>query len=417
MDKLIFEIREKKNFDIDSIRKDFPILSRQVYGKRLVYFDNAATTQKPVPVLNTINSFYSHVNANIHRGVHYLSDSATREYECARRIVKEFINAKYEEEIIYTRGATESVNLVASTYGRKFLKEGDEILITEMEHHSNIVPWQILCQEKGCKLKIIPMNDKGELILEEFDRLLNEKTKLVSVVHVSNSLGTINDVEYILKKAKDAGAVTLLDVAQSIQHFHIDVQHLDCDYLVFSGHKIYAPTGIGVLYGKKELLNNMPPYQGGGDMIRSVSFEKTTYNDLPWKFEAGTQNIAGAIGLGSAIRYLQTIGFEEIIKYENELLKYATERVSEIPELKIIGTASKKSSVLSFVLENIHPHDIGTLLDRDGIAIRTGHHCTEPVMRHFGIPATSRASFVFYNTKEEIDIFVDAVKQVVKMFN
>ncbi len=417
MDKLIFEITEKKIFDIDNIRKDFPILSRTVYGKPLIYFDNAATTQKPEPVLNTLNTYYSHVNSNIHRGVHYLSDSATTEYECARRIVKEFINAEYEEEIIYTRGTTESINLVAATFGRKFLKEGDEILISAMEHHSNIVPWQILCEEKGCKLRMIPMDDNGVLLLNEFDKLLNEKTKFVSLVHVSNSLGTINDIDYILQKAKAVGAKTLVDAAQSIQHLHIDVRKLDCDFLAFSGHKIYAPTGIGVLYGKKKLLNEMPPYQGGGDMIRSVSFEKTTYNDLPWKFEAGTPNIAGAIGLGSAIRYLQTIGFEQIAQHENELLRYATEKAGEIPGLRIIGNAHNKSSVLSFVFDNIHPHDIGTLLDREGIAIRTGHHCTEPVMRFFKIPATSRASFAFYNTKEEIDIFISAVRDVVKLFS
>jgi len=417
LDKLIFEITEKKIFDIDNIRKDFPILSRTVYGKPLIYFDNAATTQKPEPVLNTLNTYYSHVNSNIHRGVHYLSDSATTEYECARRIVKEFINAEYEEEIIYTRGTTESINLVAATFGRKFLKEGDEILISAMEHHSNIVPWQILCEEKGCKLRMIPMDDNGVLLLDEFDKLLNEKTKFVSLVHVSNSLGTINDIDYILQKAKAVGAKTLVDAAQSIQHLHIDVRKLDCDFLAFSGHKIYAPTGIGVLYGKKKLLNEMPPYQGGGDMIRSVSFEKTTYNDLPWKFEAGTPNIAGAIGLGSAIRYLQTIGFEQIAQHENELLRYATEKAGEIPGLRIIGNAHNKSSVLSFVFDNIHPHDIGTLLDREGIAIRTGHHCTEPVMRFFKIPATSRASFAFYNTKEEIDIFISAVRDVVKLFS
>lgn len=417
MDKIIFEVQEKKIFNIDKIRNDFPILSRTVYGKPLVYFDNAATTQKPLPVLNTINTFYSHVNSNIHRGVHYLSDSSTTEYECARRIVKEFINAKFEEEIIFVRGTTEALNLVASSYGRKFIKKDDEILISAMEHHSNIVPWQILCEEKGCKLKIIPMDDNGELILEELDNLISEKTKIVSVVHVSNSLGTINDIDYIIKKSKKVGAVTIVDVAQSIQHFHVDVQKLDCDFLVFSGHKIYGPTGIGVLYGKKELLNAMPPYQGGGDMIRSVSFEKTTYNDLPWKFEAGTQNIAGAIGLGSAIRYLQTIGFDQIINYEKELLDYATQKVADIPTLRIIGTAKNKSSVLSFVLDDIHPHDVGTLLDRYGIAIRTGHHCTEPVMRHFGIPATSRASFAFYNTKEEIDKLVVAIQDVIKMFS
>jgi cysteine desulfurase/selenocysteine lyase len=417
LEKLIFEITEKKIFNIESIRKDFPILHRKVYGKPLVYFDNAATTQKPYPVIETVNSFYSNVNSNIHRGVHYLSDSATGEYECARRIVQKFINARFDNEIIYTRGTTESINLIASSYGRNFLKKDDEIIISYIEHHSNIVPWQILCEQIGCVLKVIPMNDKGELLLEEFDKLISEKTKLVSVVHISNSLGTINDIEYIFNKARSVGAVTLLDAAQSIQHVKIDVQKLDCDFLAFSGHKIYAPTGIGVLYGKQELLEKMPPYQGGGDMIRTVSFEKTTYNDLPYKFEAGTPNIAGSIGLGSAIRYLQTIGFDEISKHENELLKYATEKVQDIKGLRIIGTANNKSSVLSFVLDNAHPHDVGTLLDRDGIAIRTGQHCTEPVMKRLGIPATSRASFAFYNTKEEIDIFVDSIKKVINMFS
>lgn len=416
MDKLIFDIKEKKNFDINLIRKEFPVLQRTVYDKPLIYFDNAATTQKPIPVLDTIRNFYSKVNSNIHRGVHYLSDSATSEYECARRIVKDFIQAEQEQEIIYTKGTTEAINLVVHSYGRKYLNPGDEILITAMEHHANIVPWQLLCEEKGCVLRIIPMDDNGDLIMEEFDKLLTEKTKFLSVVHVSNSLGTVNNVKYMIDKARAIGAVTLVDAAQSIQHTQISVKELQCDFLVFSGHKIYAPTGIGVLFGRRELLEKMPPYQGGGDMIRSVTFEKTIYNDLPWKFEAGTPNIAGAIGLGSALRYLHTIGFEAIKKQEDELLKYATEKVAEIKEIRIIGTAKEKTSVLSFVLENAHPHDVGTLLDRDGIAIRTGHHCTEPVMRRFDIPATSRASFAFYNTKEEIDIFVNSILKVINMF-
>jgi len=417
LDKLIFEIKEKKIFDIESIRKDFPILHRTVYGKPLIYFDNAATTQKPTPVIETIKTYYSYVNSNIHRGVHYLSDSATTEYECARKIVSDFINAKTEKEIIYTRGATESVNLVVNSYGRTNLSEGDEIIITAMEHHANIVPWQLLCEEKGCVLRVIPMDDNGDLILEEFDKLLSGKTKFVSVVHVSNSLGTVNDVEYIIKRSKEAGVLVMIDAAQSIQHLSIDVQKLDCDFLVFSGHKIYAPTGIGVLWGRENLLNEMPPYQAGGDMIRSVSFERTTFNELPWKFEAGTPNISGAIGLGSAIRYLQTIGFEPIMKHENELLDYATNQIENFNGLRIIGTAKNKTSVLSFVLDDVHPHDVGTLLDRAGVAIRTGHHCTEPVMRRFGIPATSRASFAFYNTKEEIDVFVNSLDEVINMFS
>jgi len=417
LDKLIFDVIEKKVFDIESIREDLPILHRKIYGKPLVYFDNAATTQKPKPVIDTIIKYYSYVNSNIHRGVHYLSDSATGEYECARRIVKDFINASKETEIIYTRGATESINLVVNSYGRKNLKEGDEIIVSAMEHHANIVPWQMLCEEKRCLLRVIPMDDNGDLILEEFDKMISDKTRFVSVVHVSNSLGTINDIDYIINKSKQVGAIVMVDAAQSIQHLKIDVKKLNCDFLVFSGHKIYAPTGIGVLWGREELLNEMPPYQGGGDMIRSVSFEKTIYNDIPWKFEAGTPNISGAIALGSAIRYLQTIGLEPIKNHENELLNYATRLVQDIDGLKIIGTAKQKTSVLSFVLKDIHPHDVGTLLDRSGVAIRTGHHCTEPVMKRFGIPATSRASFAFYNTKEEIDVFVNALKDVIKMFS
>lgn len=417
MEKLIFELQPIKVFEIDKIREDFPILHRSVHNKPLIYFDNAATTQKPNSVIDTITNYYTHFNSNIHRGVHYLSDTATTEYECARKIIQNFINASSIEEVIYTRGATESINLVAYSYGRKFLKEGDEIIISTMEHHANIVPWQVLCEEKGCILRVIPINDKGELELEEFDKLLNEKTKFVSVVHISNSLGTINPINEIISKSHLVGAKVLIDASQSIQHVHVDVTMLDCDFLVFSGHKLYAPTGIGILYGKKELLAQMPPYQTGGDMIKTVSFEKTVYNDLPWKFEAGTTHIAGAIGLGVAIRYIQKIGLDNISKYESELLKYATESVINIPGLRIIGTSEKKAAVLSFVLDNAHPHDVGTLLDRDGIAIRTGQHCTEPVMKRFRIPATSRASFAFYNTKAEIDVFTDSLNKVVKLFS
>ncbi len=416
MDKLIFEITEQKKFDINLIRKDFPILFRSIHGKPLVYFDNAATTQKPLSVIDTLKNFYTHLNSNIHRGVHYLSDAATSEYECARKIVQNFVNAKSTEEIIYTRGTTESINLVASSYGRKFLNAGDEILISYMEHHANIVPWQQLCEEKGCILKVIPVLDNGELMLSEIDNLLTSKTKFVSLVHISNSLGTINPIKKIIEKAHSVGAKILIDAAQSIQHFPIDVQALDCDFLAFSGHKLYGPTGIGVLYGKKELLDAMPPYQTGGDMIRTVSFEKTTFNDLPWKFEAGTPNIAGAIGLGVAVRYIQTLGLEQIAKQENILLNYATESLYQFSDIQIIGTSANKASVISFVIDNIHPHDVGTLLDRDGIAIRTGHHCTQPIMRRFGVPATSRVSFAFYNTKEEIDVFTNSLKKVLMMF-
>lgn len=417
MENLFIDITEKKIFDVEKIRKDFPILSRFVHGKKLVYFDNAATTQKPKQVIETIQNYYSNLNSNIHRGVHYLSEAATKEYECARKIIQNFINAKHLEEIIYTRGTTESINLVASSYGYSNFKEGDEILISAMEHHSNIVPWQIICQRSGAKLKVIPINDNGEIIIEEFDKLLNEKTKFVSIVHVSNSLGTVNPIKYIIDKAHKYDIPVLVDAAQSIQHLKIDVQDLDCDFLAFSGHKIYGPTGIGILYGKKKHLIEMPPYQGGGDMIMSVSFEKTIYNELPYKFEAGTPNIEGVIGLGVAIRYINNIGIEVIDNYEKELLRYATNLLSEMHELKIIGTASEKTSVISFIIDNAHPHDVGTILDREGIAIRTGHHCTEPVMKRFNIPATSRASFSFYNTFEEIDVLAKSLKKVINLFN
>jgi cysteine desulfurase/selenocysteine lyase len=414
--ELKFEVKKKKVFDVHEIRKDFPILHRLVHNKPLIYFDNAATTQKPKQVIETITNYYSNLNSNIHRGVHYLSQAATSEFECARNIVKSFINARYDEEIIFTRGATEAINLVAYSYGETNLKEGDEVLITEMEHHSNIVPWQIVCSKTGAKLKVVPFDDNGELILDELEKIISPKTKIVSVVHISNSLGTINPIEYIIRRAHDVGAVVLIDGSQSIQHLPVDVQKLDCDFFVFSGHKIYGPTGIGVLYGKKVILESMPPYQGGGDMILSVTFEKTIYNVLPHKFEAGTPHIEGAIGLGSAIRYVQNIGLDVIFDYETKLLNYASERLKEIPEVKIIGNAKNKASLVSFVVENVHPHDIGTLLDRDGIAIRTGHHCTEPVMRHFGVPATSRASFAFYNTFEEIDQLVLSLKKIVAKF-
>jgi len=417
MDKFLINLEGSKPFNVERIRQDFPILNREVHGKPLVYLDNAATTQKPKAVIKAVQNYYATLNANIHRGVHYLSEAATKEYECVRKIIQGLINTQYEEEIIYTRGTTESINLVASSWGRANLKEGDEILITTMEHHSNIVPWQIIASQTGAKIKVVPINNSGEIIFEEFEKLLSEKTKFVSVVHVSNSLGTINPIKEIIEKSHKAGALVLIDAAQSIQHLKLDVQALDCDFLAFSGHKLYGPTGIGVLYGKEHLLDAMPPYQGGGDMIMSVTFEKTTFNTLPYKFEAGTPNISGAIGLGVAIRYLQNIGLDAVGDYENGLLKYATAVLSEIKGLKIIGTAQNKCSVISFVLDNVHPHDVGTMLDRDGVAVRTGHHCTEPIMRRFNVPATSRASFSFYNTKQEIDVLGESIKKVIKMFS
>lgn len=405
------------NFDVENIRKDFPILNLKIRNKPLIYFDNAATTQKPQVVIDKINKYYREENSNIHRGIHYLSEIATKHYEETRKKVQKFINARFSEEIIFTRGTTESINLVANVFSRKFLKEGDEILISAMEHHSNIVPWQIACEEKNAKLKVIPINDNGEIILEKIPELISSHTKLISIVHISNSLGTINPIEDIIKLAHDHNIPVLIDSAQSIQHLPIDVSKLGCDFLAFSGHKMYGPTGVGVLYGRKELLNELPPYQGGGDMILSVSFEKTIYNNLPYKYEAGTPHIEGVIGLGSAIDYISSIGLQNIFEYEKQLLEYATEKISEIPEVKIIGTAKNKASVISFIIENIHPHDIGTLLDREGIAIRTGHHCTEPIMTRFNIPATARASFAFYNTKEEIDHFISALKEIIKMFS
>jgi len=404
-------------FDVQKIREDFPILKTQVRGKNLVYFDNAATTQKPISVIERIQKYYLEENSNVHRGVHYLSELATKEFESARETVRNFINAESIEEIIFTRGTTEAINLVANSFGKTFISEGDEIIISEMEHHSNIVPWQILCEERKAKLKIIPFDDNGELILDELENLITERTKLISIVHISNSLGTINPVKKIIEIAHSYAIPVLIDGAQSIMHSKIDVQDLGCDFFVFSGHKIYGPTGIGVLYGKKEWIDQMMPYQGGGDMIKSVTFEKTIYNDLPYKFEAGTPNIEGAIGLKAAIDYLNEIGLEQISVYENELLQYATDKLSEIPQLKIIGTAKEKASIISFILENIHPHDVGTILDFEGIAVRTGHHCTQPVMQHFNIPATTRASFSFYNTKEEIDKLFSAIQKVIKVFS
>ena len=407
----------KSTYDVYKIREDFPILKTRIRNKPLCYFDNAATTQKPQQVLDIVDNYYTSMNSNIHRGVHYLSNLATDAYEDARKKVKSFINAASEKEIIFTKGTTEGINLVANSFGRKFLKEGDEIIISNMEHHSNIVPWQFLCNEKKAKLKIIPIDDNGEIIFDEFLKLISDRTKLISVVYISNSLGTVNPVKEIMEIAHKYNIPVLLDAAQTVNHRPVNVEELDCDFLAFSGHKLYGPTGIGVRYGKEKLLDAMSPFMGGGDMISKVTFEETTFNELPFKFEAGTSNIAGAIGLGAAIDYVSSIGMEKIAAHEASLLEYATQRLKEVPGLKIIGNAKYKSGVISFIFDNIHPHDVGTLLDYEGIAIRTGHHCTQPVMERYNIPATSRASFGLYNTIEEVDILVDALKKVIEVFN
>ena len=398
----------KKAFNVRAIREQFPALSQKIYNKNLIYFDNGATSQKPAMVLDAINQYYSKDNANIHRGVHFMSQHATTEYETARKTIQHYIHAKSSDEIIFTKGTTDGINLIASSYG-ELLTEGDEILITAMEHHSNIVPWQMLCQRKKLTLKVAPINLKGELITEEFDRLLTDKTKLVSVTHISNTLGTINPIAEIVKKAHAVGAKVVVDGAQSIQHMAIDVQALDCDFFVFSGHKVFGPTGIGVLYGKEALLEKMPPYQGGGDMIAKVTFERTTYNELPFKFEAGTPHIAGGICLGKAFEFLNGLDLQAIQTYEKEITEYAQDLLDTFEDLSIIGEAKHKTSVVSFSIKGIHPFDIGTLLDKHGIAVRTGHHCTQPLMDFFKIPGTIRASFAFYNTKEEIDTFIEAV--------
>jgi cysteine desulfurase/selenocysteine lyase len=404
-------------FDVYKIREDFPILNQKVNGKPLVYLDNAATSQKPKIVLDALRHYYTEDNANVHRGVHELSQRATKAFEDARVKVQHFLNARDAHEIVFVRGTTEAINLVAMTYGRKNVGAGDEIVITAMEHHSNIVPWQILCEEKSAVLRVAPMNDRGELLLDEFDRLLNPRTKLLALAHVSNALGTINPVRRIIELAHRANVPVLLDGAQAAPHLKIDVQALDCDFYTVSGHKLFGPTGIGALYGKAALLEAMPPFQGGGDMISSVTFEKTLYNVIPYKFEAGTPNIAGVIGLGAAIDYVNRVGLENIGAYEHTLLTYATERLSKIPGLRIIGTAREKAAVLSFVLDGIHPHDAGTILDQEGIAVRTGHHCAQPVMHRFGIPATTRASLAFYNTKEEVDALVAGIEKVKEIFD
>jgi len=400
--------------DIQKIRADFPILSQKVNGKPLVYFDNGATSQKPKVVIDAITKYYEEINANIHRGVHTLSQLATDAYEVSRGKIQRHINAKFPHEVIFTSGTTHAINAVANGFA-SIVKVGDEVLVSALEHHSNIVPWQMLCERTGATLKVIPMNENGELILSEFDKLLSEKTKIVTVNHISNALGTINPIEYMIEKAHQVGAAILIDGAQATPHLKPDVQALDCDFYVFSGHKICGPTGVGILYGKEDWLRKLPPYQGGGEMIATVSFEKTTYADLPHKFEAGTPNIEGGIVLGTAIDYLNEIGFENIAAYEHELLDYATAKLLEIEGLKIFGTAKEKTSVISFNIEGIHPYDIGTIIDKLGIAVRTGHHCAQPIMDFYKIPGTIRASFAFYNTKEEIDIFVEAVKKAKAM--
>jgi cysteine desulfurase/selenocysteine lyase len=407
---------KKMSWDVEKIRGDFPVLSQTVNGQPLVYLDNSASSQVPQVVIDRGSKYLAEEHSNIHRGVHYLSQHATTAYEAAREKVKRFINAREAKECIFVRGTTEGVNLVAYSYGRKFIGEGDEILISQMEHHSNIIPWQVVAGERGAKVRVIPMNERGELIIDEYENMLNERTKIVAVAHVSNSLGTINPIKEMTETAHKFGVPVCVDAAQSVPHFPVDVQDLDCDFFVFSGHKMFAPTGSGVMYGKREWLDQMPPYQTGGGMIRSVSFEGTTYAPIPDKFEAGTPAIAAGIGLGAAIDYINSIDFEAAAAYEHELLDYATERLAAIPGVRIIGMAAKKASVLSFTIENVHPHDIGTILDQSGIAVRAGHHCAQPVMQFFDVPATARASFAFYNTKEEVDKLADAVQKVIEVF-
>jgi cysteine desulfurase / selenocysteine lyase len=403
-------------FDVARIREDFPILKETVHGKPLVYFDNGATSQKPQSVIDAIDRYYREENSNIHRGVHHLSERATVAYEAAREKIQGFVNAKASSEIIFVRGTTEAINLAAQSYGRNFLQPGDEIVVSAMEHHSNIVPWQMLCEQIGARLRVIPINHDGEIVMEEYRRLLNRKTKFVSVAHVSNALGTVVPVKELIALAHERGVPVLLDGAQAAPHLKIDVQDLDCDFYAFSGHKVFGPTGVGVLYGRAELLEKMPPYQGGGDMISLVTFEKTHYNVVPYKFEAGTPHIAGGIGLGAAIDYLQKLDWEQVAAHEHKLLGYATDALSSIDAVRIIGTAKEKAGVVSFVVDHVHAHDVGTILDQEGVAIRAGHHCAMPVMQRFGVPATARASFAFYNTIEEIDAMIQAIHRVLKVF-
>jgi cysteine desulfurase/selenocysteine lyase len=404
--------RSTRRLDVRRVREDFPILKLKVHGHPLVYLDNAASTQKPRVVLDTLEHYYTHDNANIHRGVHFLSEQATQRYEEARQKAQRFLNAAQAREIIFVRGTTEAINLVAQAFGRPHVTAGAEVLITHMEHHSNIVPWQMLCEEKGAKLRVAPITDDGELVLDEFERLITPRTKFVSVAHVSNTLGTVNPVRQIVEMAHQRGVPVLLDGAQAAPHMPVDVQALDCDFYAFSGHKVYGPTGVGVLYGKAKLLEAMPPWQGGGDMISSVTFEKTTYNTLPYKFEAGTPSIAGVVGLGAALDYVQELGLESIAAHEKDLLVYTTQALRGIPGLRIIGNAREKSGAISFVMDGIHPHDIGTVLDQEGIALRTGHHCTQPLMDRFGVPATARAALALYNTREEIDALIRGLHKV-----
>ena len=418
MDTSIHTNRDQTStsLDVDRIRRDFPILAQTINGKPLIYLDNAASSQKPQIVIDTLTRYYREDHANIHRAVHTLGVRATEAYEGARVQVQRFIGAERPEEIVFVRGATEGINLIAQTYGRSLLRQGDEIVITTMEHHSNIVPWQILCEQTGAVLRVAPINDDGELMLDEYEKLLGSRTKLVSITHVSNALGTINPLRQIVALAHDRGIGVVVDGAQAVPHMKVDVRGLDCEFYTFSSHKMFGPTGVGAVYGKHHLLEAMPPYQGGGEMIKSVTFEKTIYNDVPHKFEAGTPNIAGVIGFAAATSYLEEIGFDRIAAYENELLSYATEMISKIPEVRLIGTASEKAAVLSFVVDGVHAHDIGTILDSEGIAVRTGHHCAQPVMDRFAVPATARASIAFYNTHAEIDAMVAALRNVIKVF-
>ncbi len=409
-------LEKMSEWDVEKIRANFPVLSQTVNGKPLVYLDNGASSQVPNLVIERGAKYLAEEHSNIHRGVHYLSQKATTAYEGAREKVKRFINAREAKECIFVRGTTDGINLVASSYGRKFINEGDEILVSEMEHHSNIIPWQMIAEERGAKIRPIPMNERGELVIEEYENMLSERTKMVAVAHVSNSLGTINPIREMTATAHKFGVPVLVDGAQSVPHFPVDMQDLDCDFFAFSGHKMFGPTGSGIIYGKKEWLEKMPPYQTGGGQIRTVSFEKTTFAELPDKFEAGTPAIAAGIGLGAAIDYINSVDLAKAFAYEHELLEYATEKLSAIEGVRIIGTAAKKASVLSFIIEGIHPHDIGTILDQEGIAIRAGHHCAQPVMKHFCVPATARASFAFYNTREEVDKLADAVQKVIEVF-
>jgi cysteine desulfurase / selenocysteine lyase len=404
------------DWDVEKVRKDFPVLSQTVNGKPLVYLDNSASSQVPQIVIDRGSKYLREEHSNIHRGVHYLSQHATTAYEAAREKVKRFINAPDVKECIFVRGTTEGVNLVASSYGRRFIGEGDEIIVSQMEHHSNILPWQVVAEDRGARVRMIPINERGELIIDEYENLLNERTKMVAVAHVSNSLGTINPIRKMIATAHKFGVPVLVDAAQSVPHFPVDVQDLDCDFFVFSGHKMFAPTGSGVLYGKREWLDRMPPYHTGGGMIRTVSFDGSTYAPIPEKFEAGTPAIAAGIGLGAAIDYINSIDFKTAAAYERELLEYATGRLSDIPGVKIIGTAADKASVLSFTIEGVHPHDVGTILDQDGIAVRAGHHCAQPVMQFFQVSATARASFAFYNTRDEVDRLADAIQKVIEVF-